>query len=103
MNKFALLTIYLIIVIVYVLILEFVTGINLWYVAGILGFVGGYAISKYANSLAFAIIFLLPMIPCVAMWIFLSPVTFWQKFATFILDVVVYLAVFGFEIWIINS
>ena len=103
MNKFALLTIYLIIVIVYVLILEFVTGINLWYVAGILGFVGGYAISKYANSLAFAIIFLLPVIPCIAIWLFLSPVAFWQKLATLILDIIVYFTMFGLEILIIDS
>ncbi|MCD6331156.1 MAG: hypothetical protein J7L80_03025 [Thermoplasmata archaeon] len=58
---------------------------------------------KIADCLAFATIFLLPIIPCIAIWFFLSPITFWQKLATFILDGVAYLAILGFEILIIDN
>lgn len=39
-------------------------------------------------------LFLAPALPGVAMWIWLNPVTFWQKFAIFIVSGMFYILVF---------
>jgi len=41
--------------------------------------------------LAFALIFVVPSIPGVLLWIFLQPINFWQKLAWFVVSAIIYM------------
>lgn len=46
------------------------------------------------SAIFLTFLFLAPALPGVAMWVWLSPVTFWQKFAIFIVSGMFYILVF---------
>jgi len=68
-----------------------------------------YGIKKRGDDLLFwliiavAVIAIVPAIPCVALWLHLSPATFWQKLALFAVIVfIVYPLSFAVEILILK-
>jgi len=52
-----------------------------------------YGIKKRGDDLLFwlimAVIAVVPAIPCIALWLHLSPITFWQKLALLFIEAVV--------------
>lgn len=40
--------------------------------------------------LAFMLLFVVPAIPAALLWVFLQPVTFWQRLAWFIVSAIIY-------------